>query len=83
MYINDKRKPNTVPFGTLSFGAIFAMNDEDDEQNKFYLIKTRETNKAILLGERGGEDYRVGEVWHIPDEEEVEPLRGDLTVWAK
>ena len=39
MYITDKRKPNTVFFGSLKYGEIFAMTDEDDECNKFYLIK--------------------------------------------
>lgn len=83
MYITDKRKPHTVPFGSLKYGEIFAMADEDDESNKFYLIKTRCENQAVLLGERGGDDYRLGEVWTLPEETEVEPLRGDLTVWAK
>lgn len=83
MYITDKRKPHTVTFGSLKYGEIFAMADEDDESNKFYLIRTRGENQAVVLGERNGEDYRLGEIWTLPEETEVEPLRGDLTVWAK
>lgn len=83
MYITDKRKPNTVPLGCLDYGEIFAMADEDDESNKFYLIKTRGENQNVVLGERNGENCRLGEIWTLPEETEVEPLRGDLTVWSK
>ena len=48
MYITDKRKPNTVFFGSLKYGEIFAMTDEDDECNKFYLIKTRAKIKPLF-----------------------------------
>ena len=83
MYITDKRKPNTVFLGSLNYGEIFAMTDEDDENNKFYLIKTRGENQAVVLGERNGDDYHLGEIWTLPEDTEVEPLRGDLTVWSK
>ena len=83
MYITDKRKPHTVPFGSLKRGDVFAMDDEDDYTNKFYLMKTEGEHQAVLLGERSGEDYRLGEIWELHDEAEVEPLRGDLSVWSK
>ena len=47
MYITDKRKPHTVPFGSLNRGDVFAMDDAD-EHNKFYLMKT-EIKKLLLL----------------------------------
>ena len=83
MYITDKRKSNTVFLGSLEYGEIFAMADEDDESNKFYLIKTRGKNQNVVLGERNDEESRLGEIWTLPEETEVEPLRGDLTVWSK
>lgn len=83
MYITDKRKPHTVPFGSLKRGDVFAMEDEHDYSNKFYLMKTEGELQAVLLGQRNGDDYRLGEIWDLSDEAEVEPLRGDLTVWAK
>lgn len=83
MYITDKRKPHTVPFGSLNRGDVFAMDDEDDCNNKFYLMKTEKEHQAVLLGERSGEEYRLGEMWELHDTEQVEPLRGDLSVWSK
>ena len=83
MNIADKRKPNTMPFGSLDCGDVFAMNDEYDYSNKFYLMKTEGEHQAVLLGQRNGDDYRLGEIWDLPEEVEVEPLRGELTVWAK
>ena len=83
MYITDKRKPHTVPFGSLNRGDVFAMDDEDDCSNKFYLMKTENEHQAVLLGERSGEEYRLGEMWELLDTEQVEPLRGDLSVWSK
>ena len=83
MYITDKRKPNSVPFGSLCRGDVFAMDDSDDYNNKFYLMKIEGEHRAVLFGERNGDNYRSGEIWDFSDEAEVEPLRGDLTVWAK
>lgn len=81
MYITDKRKPHTVPFGSLKRGDVFAMDDEDDCTNKFYLMKIEGEQKAALLGDRNGDGYRVGEVWEFSDDDEVEPLRADVSVW--
>lgn len=83
MNITDRRKPHTIPFGSLNHGDVFAMADEDDCTNKFYLMKTEGEHQAVLLGERNGDDYRLGEIWELHDEVDVEPLRGELTVWAK
>lgn len=81
MYITDKRKPHTVPFGSINRGDVFAMDDEDDCTNKFYLMKIEGEHRAVLLGDRNGDGYRVGEVWEFSDDEEVEPLHGSLSVW--
>jgi hypothetical protein len=83
MTIVDKCKPHTVFLGSLKYGEIFAITDEDDVNNKFYLIKIQGENQVVVLGERNGEEYRVGEIWTLSEETEVEPLRADLTIWNK
>ena len=83
MYITDNRKPYTVPFGSLNHGDVFAMDDENDDTNKFYLMKTENEHQAVLLGDRTGNGYRVGKMWGLTDDTEVEPLQGSLSVWNK
>ena len=87
MYINDIRKPLTCPFSELSEGELFACQDGDD---LFYLMVVDEDEfnkedcgRAVVLGNSNNNNCALGRVWSFKFDEEVQPLKGDLKVWAK
>ena len=85
MYINDQRKPLTCNFGELSKGELFAWEDGED---LFYLMViddddvAEDCGKAVVLG-ANCDNYSEGRVWTFKFDDEVQPLKGDLKVWAK
>ena len=85
MYIYDQRKPLTCPFSELSEGELFAWEDGED---LFYLMViddddvAKDCGKAVVLG-ANCDDYSEGRVWTFKFDDEVQPLKGDLKVWAK
>ena len=84
MYVYDQRKPNCCTFEELEKGDLFAWEEGED---LYYLmvIKNRDNNElyAVVLASREGHDHLVGDIWFFDKEEEVQPLKGDLKVWAK
>ena len=86
MYINDQRKPFTCNFSQLSQGDLFAYEDGDD---LFYLMVIDENDapvdcgKAVVLGARESDTHLTGVIWTFKFDDEVQPLKGDLKVWAK
>ena len=87
MYIYDQRKPLTCNFSQLRKGELFAYEEGDD---LFYLMVIVDDNevaedcgKAVVLGTREGDTYLAGNIWTFKFEAEVQPLKGDLKVWAK
>ena len=85
MYINDIRKPNTCSFSQLNQGDLFAYEEGDD---LFYLMVIDDDDvpvdcgKAVVLGSRECDSHLTGVVWTFEIEDEVQPLKGDLKVWA-
>jgi hypothetical protein len=87
MYIYDQRKPLTCNFSELSEGELFAYQDGDD---LFYLMvvdeddfAAEEEGRAVVLGNSNNNNCALGRVWSFKFDEEVQPLKGDLKVWAK
>ena len=83
MYINDKRRNPTKPFGELQVGDLFAYS-EDDNDVFYCIVIDDDTNegKAAVLGAKSGADGCIGRVWSFDPLEEIEPLRGSLDLWA-
>ena len=85
MYIYDQRKPLTCNFSELSEGELFAWERGED---LFYLMViddddvAEDRGKAIVLGANCN-NYSEGRVWTFKFDDEVQPLKGDLKVWAK
>lgn len=86
MYIYDQRKPLTCKFNELHQGELFAYEEGDD---LFYLMVVNDDDiaedcgKAIVLGTRESDTHLTGRIWKFEDDDEVQPLNGDLKVWAK
>lgn len=85
MYIYDQRKPLTCNFSELRQGDLFACEDGDD---LFYLMVinddvTEDCGKAVVLGARESDTHLAGNIWTFHIKDEVQPLKGDLKVWAK
>ena len=86
MYIYDQRKPFTCHFSQLNQGDLFAYEDGDE---LFYLMVIDDGNvaedcgKAVVLGARECDTHLTGIIWTFEIEAEVQPLKGDLKVWAK
>lgn len=86
MYIYDQRKPSTCNFSELSEGELFAWEEGED---LFYLMVIDDDNvaedhgKAVVLGARECDTHLTGTVWTFKFDDEVQPLKGELKVWAK
>jgi hypothetical protein len=84
MYIYDQRKPFTCNFSQLNQGDLFAYEEGDD---LFYLMVLDEGDcdyyPAVVLGARESDTHLTGTIWKFNGDEEVQPLKGDLKVWAK
>ena len=84
MYINDQRKPLTCKFSELDQGDLFAYEEGED---MFYLMVLDEDGynycRAVVLGARESDTHLAGTIWTFETEAEVQPLKGDLRVWAK
>ena len=84
MYIYDQRKPLTCKFSELQQGDLFAYEEGDD---LFYLMVIEERNgdycPAVVLGARECDTHLTGTIWELNEDDEVQPLKGDLKVWAK
>jgi hypothetical protein len=86
MHIYDQRKPLTCNFSELQQGDLFAYEDGED---LFYLMViddedvAEDCGKAVVLGARESNSHLTGRVWQFRADEEVQPLSGDLKVWAK
>lgn len=85
MYINDQRKPLTCNFSELREGELFAWEEGED---LYYLMviddeeDVEDGGKAVVLG-ASCDDHSEGRVWTFKFDDEVQPLKGDLKVWAK
>ena len=83
MYINDKRRNATVPFGDLHTGDLFAYSEDDNDVFYLMVVDTdTDEGEAVVLGAKSGADGCIGRIWTFNPEEEIEPLRGSLEVWA-
>ena len=88
MYIYDQRKPLTCNFSELQQGDLFAWEEGDD---LFYLMVIDDDEddiavdcgKAVVLGARESDTHLTGTIWDFKFNAEVQPLKGDLKVWAK
>lgn len=86
MYIYDQRKPLTCKFSELQQGDLFAYEEGDD---LFYLMVIDDNNaaedcgKAVVLGTRESDTHLTGGIWEFKENEEVQPLQGELKVCAK
>ena len=87
MYIHDQRKPLTCNFSELSKGELFAWEEGED---LFYLMVIDDDDTmgvyglaAVVLGAKESDTHLTGTIWTFQGEEEVQPLKGDLRVWAK
>ena len=86
MYIYDQRKPTTCNFSELREGELFAWEEGDD---LFYLMviddddTAEDCGKAVVLGARESDTHLSGMIWNFKISDEVQPLKGDLKVWAK
>ena len=84
MYINDKRKNPTCAFSQLNQGELFAYEEDEDV---YYLMVIDEgdsdVGKAVVLGAKESDTHLTGAIWKFKENEEVQPLKGDLSVWAK
>lgn len=83
MYIHDQRKPLTCKFSELNQGDLFAYEDGDD---LFYLMVLVADNgdhcRAVVLGARESDTHLTGAIWGFDEDEEIQPLKGELKVWA-
>ena len=85
MYIHDQRKPLTCNFSELQQGDLFAYEDGDD---LFYLMVidddgiAEDCGNAVVLGAKESGTHLSGTIWKFKEDEEVQPLKGDLKVWA-
>ncbi len=87
MYICDQRKPLTCNFSELSEGELFAYEEGGD---LFYLMVIdddeddipEDCGKAVVLG-ANCDNHSEGRIWSFKFDDEVQPLKGDLKVWAK
>lgn len=85
MYIYDQRKPITCNFSELREGDLFAWEEDD----LFYLMviddddAAEDCGKAVVLGARESDTHLSGRIWNFEPNDEVQPLLGDLKVWAK
>ena len=83
MYIYDQRKPLTCKFSELNQGDLFAYEDGDD---LFYLMVLVADNgdycRAVVLGARDSDTHLTGAIWRFNENEEIQPLKGELKVWA-
>ena len=83
MYINDQRKPLTCNFSELNQGDLFAYEDGDD---LFYLMVLVADNgdycRAVVLGAKESDTHLTGAIWRFNENEEIQPLKGELKVWA-
>ena len=85
MNIYDQRKPLVCNFSELHQGELFAYEEGDD---LFYLMVTEATvaedcGKAVVLGAKESGTRLAGVIWSFDFDDEVQPLKGDLKVWAK
>ena len=86
MYIYDQRKPLTCHFSELSEGELFAWEDGED---LFYLMVLDDDDvagacgKAVVLGARESDTHLTGTIWTFRFDDEVQPLKGELKVWAE
>lgn len=89
MYIYDQRKPLTCNFNELQQGDLFAW--AEDGEDLFYLMVIEEDDddddaenygKAVVLGSNCNSPAE-GNVWTFRSDDEVQPLKGDLKVWAR
>ena len=86
MYIHDQRKPLTCNFDELHEGELFAWEEGED---LFYLMVIDDDNvavncgKAVVLGARESDTRFTGTIWTFKFDAEVQPLKGDLKVWAE
>lgn len=86
MYIHDQRNPLTCNFNELEQGDLFAY--EEDGEDLFYLMVIGsedvpdDCGKAVVLGSNCNSSSE-GRVWTFRSDDEVQPLKGDLKVWAK
>ena len=87
MYIYDQRKPLTCHFSELAEGELFAW---EEGQDLFYLMVidddeddiAEDCGKAVVLG-ANCDSHSEGRIWSFKFDDEVQPLKGDLKVWAK
>lgn len=87
MYIYDQREPLVCNFGELQQGDLFAWAEGED---LFYLMVidddeddiAEDCGKAVVLG-ANCDNHSEGRVWAFKFDDEVQPLKGDLKVWAK
>lgn len=85
MYIYDQRKPLTRKFSELQPGDLFAWEEGDD---LFYLMVIEDDGvaegcgKAVVLGAIESDTHLAGQIWSFTSDDEVQPLKGDLKVWA-
>jgi hypothetical protein len=83
MYINDKRRNATIPFSDLRPGDLFAYSEDDNDVFYLMVVDTDTgEGEAVVLGAKSGSEGCIGRVWTFNPEEEIEPLRGSLEVWA-
>ena len=86
MYIYDQRKPLVCNFSELREGELFAYEEGDD---LYYLMVIDDDNvvgacgKAVVLGARESDTHLTGTIWTFTFDDEVQPLKGELKVWAK
>lgn len=86
MRICDQRGPITCKFSELNRGELFAWEEGD----LFYLMViddddgdvAEDCGKAVVLG-ADCDSHCEGLIWAFKFDEEVQPLKGDLKVWAK
>ena len=86
MNIYDNRKPLTCNFGELREGELFAWEEGED---LFYLMVisnddfVEDCGKAVVLGAKESDTHLTGVIWAFKFDDEVQPLKGELKVWAK
>ena len=85
MYIYDQRKPLICKFSELEPGELFAWEEGED---LFYLMViddddiAADCGNAVVLGARESDTHLAGRIWPFKSDDEVQPLKGDLKVWA-
>ena len=84
MYVNDQRKPLTCKFSELNQGDLFAYEEDEDMYYLMVLVANDgDYCRAVVLGARESDTHLTGAIWKFNEDEEVQPLKGDLKVWAK